>query len=77
MASGRLRRGQLHGLIVLNGILSNDPQSYCKNEVVNGLGFVGHFKDGVPHGICWRGLVGGAWIYGQVNEEGHFTGNIT
>jgi hypothetical protein len=77
VASGRLRRGKLHGLIAINGILSNDPKSYCQNEVVNGLGFVGHFKDGVPHGVCWRGLVGGAWIYGLVNEDGHFTGNLT
>jgi hypothetical protein len=34
----------------------------------------GHFKEGIPHGICWRGLFGGSWIYGRVNQEGLFSG---
>ena len=76
IASGRLRRGRLHGLVVINGVLSNDPRSLCEKAVTIGLGFVGHFKDGVAVGPCWRELLGGAWIYGQVNEEGQFSGNF-
>jgi hypothetical protein len=74
VAKGRLRLGRLHGFVVLNGIVSNDPKSYCHNSTVKGLGFVGHYKNGVPHGVCWKGLVGGAWIYGKVDEDGQFTG---
>ena len=74
VAKGRLRKGRLHGFVVINGILSNDPKSHCQSSITKGLGFIGHYKDGIPHGVCWRGLVGGAWIYGEVNEEGLFTG---
>ncbi len=74
VASGRLRKGRLHGFVVINGVVSNDPKSSCQNSIFKGLGFVGHYKDGIPHGVCWKGLIGGAWIYGEVNEEGHFTG---
>jgi hypothetical protein len=39
-----------------------------------GLGFIGNFADGVPVGKCWRELRGGAWLYGQVDQQGFFTG---
>jgi hypothetical protein len=41
------------------------------------LAFVGHFKEGIPIGFCWKGLVGGSWIYGQVDERGEFTGKCS
>ncbi len=61
--------------VVMNGILSNDPKSPCSGESTFGLGFVGNFINGVPSGVCWRELFGGSWIYGEVNQEGLFTGN--
>jgi hypothetical protein len=77
IATGRLRMGRLHGFVVMNGMVTNDPKSPCAQSVFHeGLGFIGHFKDGIPHGVCWRGLTGGAWIYGEVNDEGLFTGKI-
>jgi hypothetical protein len=62
------------GFVVVHGVLSNDWKWACAQTVTRGLGFVGHFKSGKPHGTCWRELVGGAWIYGEVDGEGHFTG---
>ena len=76
LATGRLRHGQLHGLVVINGGMSNDPRSRCQQAVITGLGFVGHFRDGVAVGPCWRELLGGAWIYGEVNEQGLFSGKF-
>jgi hypothetical protein len=60
--------------VVVQGIVSNDPKSYCSHLVAPGIGFVGHFKSGKPFGICWRELIGGGWIYGEVDQNGHFTG---
>ena len=77
IATGRLRRGRLHGFVVVNGVLSNDPESLCATRIVGGVGFVGNFRDGVPHGVCWRDLVGGASIYGEVDKEGLFTGRFS
>ena len=74
IATGRLRRGRLHGFVVIKGIVSNDPNNHCASTVMPGLGFIGHFKDGIPHGVCWKGLLGGASIYGEVDKKGHFTG---
>ncbi len=41
-----------------------------------GLGFFGNYVDGIPEGFCWKQLRGGSWIYGEVNDEGHFTGRF-
>ena len=73
--SGRLQKGLLHGPVIMKGIFSNDPAGNCPSVLFDGLGFVGHFKDGVPTGNCWKGLHGGAWIYGRVDDKGKFTGD--
>ena len=73
-ATGRLHRGSFEGPVVMQGIVSNDPAS-CSQFVGPGLGFFGHFKSSRPHGVCWRELLGGGWIYGHVNDEGLFTGD--
>jgi hypothetical protein len=73
--SGQLQKGLLHGPVVMKGIFSNDLAGNCPSVLFDGLGFVGHFVDGVATGICWKGLHGGAWIYGRVDEKGHFTGD--
>ena len=75
IASGRLHRGRFDGFVVVQGIISNDPQN-CGSFAVHGINFVGHFKAGKPHGVCWRELLGGGWIYGEVNKDGDFTGGL-
>ena len=72
-ATGRLHRGRFDGFVVVQGIVSNDPK-HCSTFVIPGIGFLGHYKSGKPNGECWRELLGGAWIYGKVKEEGLFTG---
>ncbi len=74
VATGRLHRGCFEGFVVIQGILSNDPKGHCTNVVTPGIGFMGNFKSGKPHGVCWRELIGGSWIYGQVDDDGLFTG---
>ena len=73
-ATGRLHRGQLDGWVVMRGVVSNDPTS-CSTFKADGLGFFGRFKNGKPHGVCWRELLGGGWLHGRVNDAGHFTGH--
>ena len=74
--TGRLHKGHLNGFVVIKGVVSNDPKR-CSTFVHPGIGFLGHYKDGKPHGVCWRELLGGGWIYGEVNVEGLFTGILT
>jgi hypothetical protein len=51
LTPGRLKSGKLHGLVVINGVLSNDPKSrHCSEAMYDGLGFIGYFEDGVPKG---------------------------
>jgi hypothetical protein len=73
---GRLQNGKLHGLVVMIGIFSNDPQSLCSASRFQGTSFIGHFVNGHPAGTCWKGLIGGSWIVGEVDDEGEFTGKI-
>ncbi len=72
---GRLRRGRLQGPVRVFGQVTNDPNEDCAGELLSGeLAFVGHYGDGRPEGYVWRGLKGGAWVHGKVNEEGELTG---
>ena len=71
---GRLQHGQLHGMVLVKGMLSNDPQSLCSTTFFPGLQFVGHYNQGQPIGVCWKRLFGDSWIYGDVDSEGEFTG---
>ena len=73
---GRLQHGQLHGMVLVYGVLSNDPQSLCSTTFFPGLQFVGHYNQGQPRGICWKRLIGDSWIYGEVDSEGEFSGTI-
>ena len=73
---GRLKNGKLHGPVRMFFKVSNDPKNFCGGKIFNQeLSFVGHMADGIPSGYCWKGLLGGAWIHGKVNEQGEFTGN--
>ena len=76
--NGILRNGKLHGLVQMyGGVLPLDLNGYCKkvNFDSNSLSFIGHYENGMPIGTCWRRLVGGAWMYGNVNRSGKFTGS--
>lgn len=37
--------------------------------------FIGHYRDGVPHGVCWEYREGGGFITGVPNNQGKFTGD--
>ena len=39
------------------------------------LSFVGWYKNGIPTGPCWKHLIGSAYIYGNVDKNGKFTGD--
>ena len=60
--------------------MTADPESVCSSTSFEGVGFVGFYEDGKPVGICWRGLFGsvgnGAWIHGEVDSQGIFTGEL-
>ena len=70
----RIHRSQLSGIVRIMGTLPNDPNDDCEESITKNLGFIGHYKNGVPYGYCWKGLFGGPWIYGMVDTSGHFTG---
>jgi hypothetical protein len=71
-----LKHGLMDGLVIMLGVYSVDPSSLCSSQSFDGIGFIGRFKNGLETGNCWRGLIGGAWIHGEVDSEGHFTGNL-
>jgi len=73
---GRLQHGKLHGMVIMNGVLSNDPLSLCSRALFTGLEFIGHYSHGQPRGICWKRLIGNSWIYVEVDSEGEFTGTL-
>ncbi len=55
--------------------MSNDKRGKCSDRRVElGVSFVGHFRDGRPVGRVWRGLPGGTWVTGRVDQEGELTG---
>ena len=60
----------------MRGTLSNDPQSLCSQSSFEGNMFVGQYSNGIPKGTCWRGLLGGSWLYGEVDGRGEFTGEL-
>jgi hypothetical protein len=72
---GRLHRSKLHGLVRMFGTIPNDPEDLCVPHMTSGLGFLSHYKHGIPSGHCWKRLLGGPWIYGKVDENGLFSGD--
>ena len=72
---GKLKDGKLNGLVRIIGTISNDPQDNCGDNISRRLGFIGHFQNGIPTGYCWKGLLGGSFIYGKVDEKGEFSGD--
>lgn len=38
------------------------------------LAWMGHYRAGLPRGVCWVALLGGGWMVGRVDQAGAFTG---
>ena len=72
---GKMEGNYINGLIRIFGRVPVDKFRSCNWMITPGLSFIGRFEDGIPIGICWRGLIGGAWLYGEVDELGEFTGD--
>ena len=64
----------MHGFVQIFGIHSRNHDGHCTETIEKGLSFVGWYENGIPVGQCWRQLIGGSWMYGKVDEYGHFTG---
>ena len=71
----QLYKGKLHDIVRVWGKLPNDPKDDCELRMESGLGLICKYSNGLPSGICWKGLLGGAWIYGEMTKDGEFTGN--
>ena len=71
----KLEHNNINGIIRIFGRVPVDRNRFCSSFLEPGISFVGRVEEGIPTGICWRGLVGGAWLYGNVNDVGEFTGN--
>ena len=72
---GKLEDNKINSLTRMFGRVPVENDRTCKSYVEPGLSFVGRIEDGIPVGVCWRGLIGGAWLYGEVDEIGEFTGD--
>ena len=70
----QLHKSRIHGVIRIWGKIPADHNDDCKRRFEPGLGLICKYANGVPIGKCWRGLLGGAWIYGELAEDGEFTG---
>ena len=77
LMSGRLSKGLLNGPVRMYGRMSTDPRGACSGQIegVELLSFVGNYRDGRPSGRVWRGLIGGAWLHGEVDVDGELTGD--
>ena len=71
----KMEDNYINGLIRIFGRVPVHKYKSCGRMIEPGLSFIGRFEDGKPTGICWRGLIGGAWLYGKVDEIGEFTGD--
>ena len=57
---GRIMEGKLDGHVRIFGRIPNDPLLDCNGGeklVEEGLGYIGRYKDGVPTGFAWKGIV--------------------
>jgi len=71
---GRLRHGQLHGLVFSHGAFTSDHRGICSNNIFENTGFIARYDKGLAVGKAWKGLMGGAWIHGTIDKDGNFNG---
>ena len=72
----QLKNGKFHGYVRMFGQTTVDPKGLCSHYVWERVfGFVGRYDEGKAVGVAWRGLFGGSWLHGKVDENGEFTGN--
>ncbi len=81
---GTYNLDKLHGKAKV--IYNNDKwlEGYFKQGVLHGfcrhfdeksrLTFVGCYKNGVPHGVCWKIIRGGGAVVGRVDDRGELSG---
>ena len=72
---GKMEENYINGLVRIFGRVPVEKKNSCGSLISPGLSFVGRFENGIPTGVCWRGLIGGAWLYGIVDDIGEFTGD--
>jgi hypothetical protein len=63
--------------VILEGVFND---GYLEGPVrgsdcYGNLVFVGAYRKGLPHGVCWLAKEGQGWIHGPVNDRGHFSGD--
>ena len=77
MGTARLDHGKLHGPVRVFHRVSLERSGLCSHKAAfeQGASFVGYFEGGLPSGLCWRGLIGGSWLVGTVDQRGEFTGD--
>ena len=48
---------------------------YLGLDLSGNLMFVGTFNKGLPTGYCWLAKEGQGWLFGEVDENGSFSGD--
>ena len=71
---GSFKNGKLHGLVQMYGKFTADPKGHCSSKLFSGLSYIGWFEEGKATGPSWRSFVGDTYIYGNLDENGDFTG---
>ena len=66
---GHVKDGALHGFVRRFGMRFREG---CGGKMFPGLGLLCHYRSGRPSGVCWQQLVGGPWLYGEVDKNGEF-----
>ena len=70
----KLHKSKIHGMVRVWGKFPSDTKNYCGRYWEHGLGLICKYANGLPTGKCWKGLIGGAWIYGEMADDGEFSG---
>ena len=70
----QLYKSKMHGIVRVWGKFPSDHMDNCESRIDSGLGLICKYSNGLPNGKSWKGLLGGAWIYGEMTEDGEFSG---
>ena len=84
---GRYRGGRLWGqgkLVLADGTTRQGwfqggwmqgPCRGCRQDGDQKVEFIGHYRAGRPHGVCWTMTKGGGWLVGRQDGRGEYTGS--